>query len=84
MQFVRDLQKATGSAGLENLDTVASKQLTAEFDTEKELSSQLRKQLRDVEKERADLLEKLGQFQGENKEVVVVQADGERKTFKVT
>jgi len=72
MQFVRDLQKATGAAGLENLDTVASQQLTAEFQTEKELNSQLAKQLRDVEKERADLLEKLGQFQGENKEVVVV------------
>ena len=41
MQFVRDLQKASGAAGLEDLDTVASKELTEEFKREKELSSQL-------------------------------------------
>lgn len=31
MQFVRDLQKATGLAGLEDLNTIASRELQDEY-----------------------------------------------------
>ena len=41
MQFVRDLQKATGGAGLEDLNTIVEDQIKNEYHREQELNSHL-------------------------------------------
>ena len=83
MQFVRDLQKATGLAGLEDLNTIASSELQDEYKKEKALHKQLEQQLTTAEQERTHILDRMHLFNGDQ-EVVVIQQNGQRKTFKVT
>ena len=41
IQFVRDLQKATGEAGMDDLNSIVSDQYKNEYNREKELHKQL-------------------------------------------
>ena len=81
IKFVRDLQKASGEG--QDIDSCVSHQMKAEFKREQQMNTQLREELKRCEMERLKILERIKLLSGE-KEVVVIQTNGMRKTYKVT
>ena len=78
---MRDLQSAASNG--DDIEGVISTQMKTEFQREKELNYRLKEELQRCEKERLRLLDRIKLLSGE-KEIEIENADGQRRTFKVT
>ena len=83
MKFVRQLQNALQEQGAADMNLLQSQELKQEYEREQAVHAQLDEQVTRAQQEQMQLQERLQLFCGD-KQIVVTEQDGNKRTFKVT